>query len=304
MKSAIVVVILVLFAAISFAADPPPAAQSKPQAPHNVAPPPRERSEVEAILAKAPKHEGALRHLNILLVAGPKDHGPGEHDYPRWQKEWAPLMSKAENVSITTAFEWPKPEDWNGVDLAVFYLKTKWTASQLADVKAIQDRGAGVVTIHWAIGCDQEWDNHANRFGLSYRAASFRHGKVTLKLTEKESPILLGLPKQMQFVDEPYWPFIGDKSRVNVLASSDEMTQRGDDRGKNPGDDRVETIPVFWTYESPDTKGRVFVSIFGHFYWTFDDPYFRLMLLRGMAWAAKDDVYRFDKLAMEGVEMK
>src|SRR5438445_8844669 len=118
-----------------------------PQPHKNVAPPPRSREEVQAILAKAPKHEGALRHLNILLVAGPKDHGPGEHDYPRWQKEWAPLMSKAENVSITTAFGWPKAEDWNGVDLAVFYLKTKWTASQLSDIKAIQDRGAGVGTI-------------------------------------------------------------------------------------------------------------------------------------------------------------
>ena len=102
-------------------------------------------------MAKAPKHEGVLRHLNILLVAGPKDHGPGEHDYPRWQKEWAPLMSKAENVSITTAFGWPKAEDWNGVDLAVFYLKTKWTASQLSDIKAIQDRGAGVVTTAGAV---------------------------------------------------------------------------------------------------------------------------------------------------------
>src|SRR5256714_1380191 len=204
----------------------PRAGQPKPQPPHkNVAPPPRSKEEVQAILAKAPKHEGALRHLNILLVAGPKDHGPGEHDYPRWQKEWAPLMSKAENVSITTAFGWPKPEDWNGVDLAVFYLKTKWDASQLADIKAIQDRGAGVLTIHWAIGCDQEWDNHANRFGLSYRAASFRHGKVNLKLAEKENPILLGLPKQIEFVDEPYWPFIGEKSRVDVLATSDELTQ-------------------------------------------------------------------------------
>ena len=61
---------------------------------------------------------------------------------------------------------------------------------------------------------------------------------------------------------------------------------------------------MFWTYEAPDTKGRTFVCIFGHYYWTFDDPYFRLMLLRGMAWAAKDDVYRFDRLAVEGVEMK
>src|SRR4051812_43954958 len=277
--------------------------EAKAQAQRHTAPAPRSKAEVEAVMAKAPKHEGALRHLNVLLVAGPKDHGPGEHDYPRWQKEWTPLMGKAENVSVRTAWEWPRAADWDGVDLAVFFLKTKWTASQLADIKKIQDRGAGVVTIHWAIGCDQEWDNHANRFGLSYRAASFRHGKVDLKLVEKEHPILLGLPKQMQFVDEPYWPFIGDKSKVDVLATSDEMIQRGDDRAKNPGDNRVETIPVFWTYEAPDTKGRTFVSVFGHFMWTFDDPYFRLMLLRGMAWAAKDDVYRFDRLAIDGVQL-
>ncbi|HEV8290816.1 MAG TPA: ThuA domain-containing protein [Tepidisphaeraceae bacterium] len=302
MRRTIVVAALVMTGAVVFAADPL-AEQPKPQPPKHVAPPPRSRAEVEAVIAKAPHGDRPLRHLNILLVAGPKDHGPGEHDYPRWQKEWAPLMSKADHVSIKTAFGWPKAQDWEGVNLAVFYLKTKWTASQLADIKAIQDRGAGVVTIHWAIGCDQEWDNHANRFGMSYRAASFRHGNVNLKLAEKEHPILLGLPKEMQFVDEPYWPFIGDKSKVDVLASSDEMIHRGDD-AKVPGDDEVKTIPVFWAYEAPDTNGRVFVSIFGHYMWTFDDPYFRLMLLRGMAWAAKDDVYRFDRLAVEGVEMK
>jgi type 1 glutamine amidotransferase len=271
--------------------------------PKNVAPPPRSRQEVEAILQKAPKSDRPLKPLSILLIAGPKDHGPGEHDYPRWQKEWAPLMSKADNVKITTAFPWPKPEQWDGVDLAVFFLKTKWDASQLADIKKLQDRGAGVVTIHWAIGCDQEWDNHAQRFGLSYRAASFRHGKVNLKIAATDHPIFLGMPKEMQFVDEPYWPFIGDKSNINILATSDEMIERGDDRGKNPGSDRVETIPVFWAYEPKDTKGRVFVTIFGHYMWTFDDPFFRLMLLRGMGWAAKDDVYRFDKLAIEGVEL-
>src|SRR5438105_2470865 len=214
MRIGIIFGIVLAMNLLARAADPP-AEQPKPQPPHkNVAPPPRSKEEVQAILAKAPKHDGALRHLNILLVAGPKDHGPGEHDYPRWQKEWAPLMSRAENVSITTAFGWPKSEDWNGVDLAVFYLKTKWDASQLADIKAIQDRGAGVVTIHWAIGCDQEWDNHANRFGLSYRAASFRHGNVHLKVEAEDHAIFLGMPKVMQFTDEPYWPFIGDKGGI------------------------------------------------------------------------------------------
>ena len=124
-----------------------------------------------------------------------------------------------------------------------------------------------------------------------------------MKITNEQHPIVLGLPKVMQFVDEPYWPFIGDAKKVDVIAISDEMVERGDDRARNPGSDKVESIPVFWAFEPKDSKGRAFVTIFGHYMWTFDDPYFRLMLLRGMAWAAKDDVYRFDKLAIEGVKM-
>jgi type 1 glutamine amidotransferase len=34
----------------------------------------------------------------------------------------------------------------------------------------------------------------------------------------------------------------------------------------------------------------------GHFTWTFDDPYFRTLLLRGIAWAGGASPYRFDPL--------
>ena len=267
------------------------------------APPPRKRAEVEAILKQAPKLTEPLKPLHVLLVAGPKDHGPGEHDYPAWQKQWAPLLAKAPNVKVSTAFPWPKPEQWEGVDLVVFYLKTKWDAGQVAEVQKHQDRGGGVVTLHWAIGCDQEWDRHADCFGLSYKSASYRHGHVELKIAMPAHPVALGLPASMAFVDEPYWPFIGDPSRVRVLATSDEQIYRGDDRRKNPGDETVKTVPVFWTYERPGSPGRVFVSIFGHYMWTFDDPYFRLLVLRGMAWAARDQTYRWDALATEGVAL-
>lgn len=267
------------------------------------APPPRSRSEIEAVLRAAPSRGSAAKPLKIMLVAGPKDHGPGEHDYPKWQKDWSALMAKAENVTVTTAFPWPTAEQWEGVDLAVFYLKTRWDAGQLEEIRRRQARGVGMVTIHWAIGCDQGWDQHAECFGLSFANASYRHGAVDLKLTAMDHPILRGLPRQMAFVDEPYWPFIGDRSKVQVLAVSDEKIYQGDDRRNNPGDDTVESVPVFWTYQPEGREGRVFVSIFGHYMWTFDDPYFRLMLLRGMAWAAKADPYRFDSLATVGVEM-
>jgi putative heme-binding domain-containing protein len=50
-------------------------------------PPPRSMDEVEAVLAGAPA-EVSTQPLRIVLVAGRKDHGPGEHDYPAWQSVW------------------------------------------------------------------------------------------------------------------------------------------------------------------------------------------------------------------------
>ncbi len=53
--------------------------------------------------------------------------------------------------------------------------------------------------------------------------------------------------------------------------------------------------PLFWTRQAG--KGRVFVSIPGHFTWTFDDPLFRVLILRGIAWTAREPVDRFNELA-------
>jgi type 1 glutamine amidotransferase len=47
----------------------------------------------------------------------------------------------------------------------------------------------------------------------------------------------------------------------------------------------------------------VFVSIPGHYSWTFDDPLFRLLLLRGIAWSAGESVDRFNALALPGARL-
>jgi type 1 glutamine amidotransferase len=49
--------------------------------------------------------------------------------------------------------------------------------------------------------------------------------------------------------------------------------------------------------------GRVFVSIPGHYSWTFDDPLFRILLLRGIAWTASEPVDRFNSLVTPGARM-
>src|SRR5882724_5931698 len=114
----------------------------------NVAPDPRTRAEVDAVLKKAPPPiaEDKLKPLNILLLAGKKDHGVGEHDYPLWQKNWTPLMKKLPKVTVDTAFNWPTPEQIKAADLMVCFLhpvddnKVCWNDAMLKDVDSILAR--------------------------------------------------------------------------------------------------------------------------------------------------------------------
>lgn len=59
--------------------------------------------------------------------------------------------------------------------------------------------------------------------------------------------------------------------------------------------------PQVWSLESG--KGRVFVSIAGHYSWTFDDPLFRVLLLRAIAWTAREPVDHFNDLVWPGAEL-
>lgn len=49
--------------------------------------------------------------------------------------------------------------------------------------------------------------------------------------------------------------------------------------------------------------GRVFVRIPGHYSWTFGDPLFRILVLRGIAWTAREPVDRFNELVPLGARL-
>ena len=108
-----------------------------------------------------------------------------------------------------------------------------------------------------------------------------------------DHPICRGLPPDIQWIDEPYWPPTPqiDPKRVDFLAGCQEETQ--------PGQGKMALQPQFWTCRTGD--GRVFGCVPGHYTWTFDDPFFRILLLRGMAWAANENPYRFDDLVLRGI---
>jgi len=299
------------------------------------APAPRVRAEVEAVLAKAPTPPGEnqLRVLDVVLLADVKDHGPGAHDYPLWQKRWALLlggkgaaeesvrqvnlfgppvgdskeiMAGAANVKLTTAWQWPSKEQLDSADLIVMQCyrsggeKRTWSEERIEQLEAYLARGGGFVAIHPATYtfCDLSQpggDRLAALTGLAFdKSILVRHGPMTLRLAAGDHPICLGLPETFDLIDEPYWPPVGDSSKVTVLATSDESIPKDSDH--------VAPQPMFWT--ALHGKGRIFACVPGHFVFTFDDPYFRILLLRGMAWAVGESPYRFDPLVMRGIPLR
>jgi putative heme-binding domain-containing protein len=253
------------------------------------APEPRTRADIDAVLAGAPEPPLPIKPIKVTLVAGTKDHGFGEHDYPRWQQVWSKLLSLAEEVEVSTAWQWPSPRQWEEADVLVFFKRGNWDDEQTRRLRAYLDSGRGAVFIHWACEADDHAGTLADLIGLASnsRLTKYRHGIIDLTLDGKASHAITRGFEKTQFHDESYWALVGDPSRQQTLAT---------------GEEAGATHPLFWTREQG--QGRVFVSIPGHYSWTFDDPLFRLLLLRGIAWSAREPVDRFNNLIEAGVEVK
>ena len=251
-------------------------------------PKPRTIAEVNAVLAGAPTPAEKTRPIRICLVAGPKDHGPGEHDYPAWQKAWKELLSTADHTDVTTAWEWPSKEEFAKADVMVFYQRGNWDETRAADIDAFLTRGGGLVYIHWAVDGRKQPKAFASRIGLASGegANAFRHGEVILSINkDSKHPVMRNFEK-LKITDETYWNMAGDLKPDRVLATAIEENQ---------------VQPQLWTLEQE--RGRVFVSIPGHYSWTFDDPLFRVILLRSIAWSTKEPVDRFNDLVLPGADI-
>jgi hypothetical protein len=130
----------------------------------------------------------------------------------------------------------------------------------------------------------------AERIGLAWRpnASKFRHGALDLTFVDSSHAITRNFQASLHLIDESYWKLAGDLDHVHVLATATEEN---------------EPCPLLWTYERG--AARVFVCIPGHYTWTFDDPLFRVLVLRGIAWCAQqNDPDRLGALAAIGARLR
>ena len=248
----------------------------------------RTAAEVAQVLEGSKPLTGDLRRLKVVLIAGPKDHGPAEHDYPAWLMQWGQLLTAAPELDVQVGWEFPTQEQIADADVLIFFQKGSWDQARAAAMDAFFARGGGAIYLHWAVNGSDRVEDFSKRIGLASWGGKiqFRHGPLELQITNRNHPIMRNVPT-LDLLDESYWKLTGDVSRIGLLATSQEDGQ---------------PTPQIWTYEP--NGGRVFVSIPGHYSWTFDDPIFRIVVLRAIAWVAKEPIDRFNELVPLGARMK
>ena len=276
-------------------------------------------SQVQTILGPATDTAGPFTPLNIVLVWGEHDHATGQHEYEKVARAWQPLLARMHNTTVSLAYYWPSEAQWQAADLVVMYLRTHncnsntgttctpiagqtspivVDSNKFAQLDAFLARGKGLVTVHPGNYPHQMYqDQWADRTGVVWKAGSttattttYREGHLTLNFQKQSTnPITAGLPDTLQFDDEMYFPLFGHPDSVNVLATSNETFQS-------------QTAPrtALWTYSPPGKTGRVYGFIMGHLLTSFSDPVFRILLLRGMAWAANEPTFgRFRRVVLD-----
>ncbi len=265
------------------------------------------------VTAAAQSQPGAP--LRVYIRSGPKSHGPGAHDYPRYLKDWVPLLNER-GAQATGAETFPTKSQLDETDVVILHKQEAGNIEE-TDRKNLNEylaRGGGLVVIHaGTVSRDPDW--FRGIVGGSWRNGTTKwlEGPMQLYFTDRDNPITNGasnwemddeiyydmdiLP-EVRILAAAYTPLSAGARNANFQRRADELT------GGGKKVSIYDIQPQMWTYERTVEGSRVpyraFVSIPGHLYENFNRSNYRTILLRGIAWAGKranvDELVKKDEL--------
>ncbi len=211
--------------------------------------------------------------LRIFLRGGPKTHGPGEHDHPRFVDDWKVLLA-ARGAQVQGEQRFPTSEELARTDVLVLYAADGASihAEQRTSFESFLARGGGLVVLHDAIcGDDPHWFQGVAGGAWEWGKAQYATGVVDLYTTDATHAITRGAAN-FRFDDEIYWN-LDLEPDIHVLQSGFHTV--------------FDITPQMWTFEK--AGHRAFVSLQGHRQSAFEHAAWRTLLLRGIAWAGRRD---------------
>lgn len=245
------------------------------------------------------------RDIRILWLSGPEDHKGGEHDYIRIKELFVPMLRSIPRVTVDEAFGFPNQKQFDRADLMIQFLHLpNLTDEQFTTYQGFVDRGGRVVSIHESciMRPIERAEKLAGCIGCSWKGnqasqwSKFAHD--TPLFLKTKHPAFKGLPKSVRLNDESYWNLLA-RDNVEVIGA---IAPAASGKGK-PFDHLLKSKGIrgdaFWTYTSG--QGKVFGTTTGHYTYTYHDPVYRLLLLRGIAWALDEDPAPFMPLVYHGI---
>ena len=239
--------------------------------------------------------------LRVFIRSGPKSHGPGAHDYPRFLKEWVPLLNER-GARATGSDDFPTKAQLAETDVLILHKQEAGNIdpADRQNLDGFLARGGGLVVIHaGTVSRDPDW--FKGIVGGSWRNGTTKwlEGPMQLYFTDRDSPITKDV-SNWAMDDEIYYDMdILPEARILAAAYTPKPLGRNPAAQKRAeeltgGGKRVSVYdvqPQMWTYDRTvdggQTPYRAFVTIPGHVYENFNRPNYRAILLRGIAWAGK-----------------
>jgi type 1 glutamine amidotransferase len=238
----------------------------------------------------------------IVLVAGAKSHGPGDHEFFAGTAILCQLLRQNGVWPVMARDGWPKNEKiFDGAASFVFYMDGRAGHPVVKNdrLKLLQryiDAGVGWVNLHYAVDyLPQDGETVVRWMGGFYdpRTSINPHWDADIRYLPKH-PITNGV-KPFKLRDEWYYNmhWVGDvvdvKDAVGVTpilqAIPPDETRKTDDARKYPG--RLETMA--WAYERQD-GGRGFGFTGGHTHANWGNEDFRRVVTNSILWTAKVDI--------------
>ncbi|MDO8542909.1 MAG: ThuA domain-containing protein [Opitutaceae bacterium] len=241
--------------------------------------------------------------LRVFIRSGPKSHGPGAHDYPRFLREWVPMLNDR-GARATGADAFPTRAQLEQTDVLILHAQEAGNISAAEDRRNLDEflkRGGGLVAIHaGVVSRNPEW--FKGIVGGTWRQGTTKwlEGPMHLYFADRDSPITKDC-SNWAMNDEIYYDLdLLPQARVLATAYTPKAAGARNDASQKRADELTgggkkvsiyDIQPQMWMYErtieGATSPYRAFVSIPGHLYENFNRPNYRAILLRGIAWAGR-----------------
>jgi type 1 glutamine amidotransferase len=237
------------------------------------------------------------RARKIVLLASPKSHGPGAHEYLKSVKLLKVLLDRSPNVgAVQTEVHfnsWPEhPETLDTADTIVIISEGQpgdsnppvpfMIPGRMKVMEKQMRRGCGIATIHYTTFItyayvDQilEWQGGYYEWkGPPESRSAIKTLEADLKLGAPEHPVSNGL-LPFKFKDEYYYKlrFRENDARLKPILQVPALS------------DVPEQQIVAWAVERQG-GGRGFATTTGHFFENWKNDSYRRLMLNAIAWTA------------------